>query len=143
MNTIDKLKQRLIDLVKERDDVEQQLQEIVIQAIKDASMESPYKPTGANSHIVVVKFSDLAGKPWSPSFYNWKNSINTILDFLKKKSAAYWQEMLEDKLKEEKNGVVEFKKVHSGWPYNYTEKIPVDSRFIQKIIDNLDAEKTV
>ena len=140
MNQIDKLKQRLVDIVKERDDIEKQLQDIIIKAIEDASMESPYKSSD-DSRIVVMKYSDFANKPMSPSFFNWRKSINTILDYLKKKSAGFWKDMLEEKLKGEKDGVVMFKKIHKAWPYNFTEKTPVDARFIQTIINKLDAEE--
>lgn len=136
---IEKLKQRLIDIVKERDDIEQQLQDAFIEAIKATAIENPLKDPNNkySSHITIVKRSDLDGKPWSPSFFNWEQSVNTVLDFLKKKSAAYWKEMLEEKLKESKSGVVEFKKVVKAWPYNYTEKTPVDAKFIEKIIEKL------
>lgn len=134
----EKLKQRLIEIVQEKDDIEQQLRDTFIKDIKEVAIQNPFKNHKHSDHIVIVKRSELDGKLWSPSFYNWEESVETVLNFLKKKPLVEWKSALENKLaKDTKSGVVKFTTTVNTWPWPTKLTIPVDENFIKKIIENL------
>lgn len=136
---INYIRQRITELTKEKNMMEENLQEAMISAIQDVAKENPYgveKKEGFK--MMTISSSQLFGKPWSMDFFDWKESTTAVLKYLEKTPAINWKKKLMDLL--ETNGdVVELKKRGIIWP-GYTgivERTPIDKMFIEKIIEKI------
>lgn len=113
------------------------LEEAVKLAVKDAAKANPNKLNRISEHIFTIQYSQLIGKPWSPSFYDWNASAEFIIDYLKNKPCTDWKKILQYKLEKPTGEVVYFDKTTGSGYWKTTIKIPIDKRFIEKIISNL------
>lgn len=113
------------------------LEEAVRLAVKEAAAENPTKLNRISSNIFTIKLSEMTGKPWSPSFYDWNKSAEFIIEYLKNKPCTDWKKILQSKLEKATGDVVNFDKTTgSGW-WRTTYTTPVDKRFVEKIIAKL------
>ena len=113
------------------------LEEAVKLAVKEAAKANPNKLNRISEHIFTIQYSQLIGKPWSPSFYDWNQSAEFIIGYLKNKPCTDWKKILQSKLEKATGDVVPFEtKTGSGY-YKTTYTTPVDKRFIEKIIAKL------
>lgn len=113
------------------------LEEAVRLAVKEAAAENPTKLNRISSNIFTIKLSEMTGKPWSPSFYDWNKSAEFIIEYLKNKPCTDWKKILQSKLEKATGDVVPFDtKTGSGW-WRTTYTTPVDKRFVEKIIAKL------
>lgn len=113
------------------------LEEAVRLAIKEAATENPTKLKRISSNIFTIKLSEITGKPWSPSFYDWNKSAEFIIEYLKNKPCTDWKKILQSKLEKATGDVVNFDKTTGSGYWRTTYTTPVDKRFVEKIIAKL------
>jgi len=136
---IEDIRQRIADLAKEKNILEENLQEAMISAIQEIAKENPYgvKKKGGFK-MMTISSSQLASKPWSMEFFDWEESAAAVLKYLEKTPATNWKQKLTDLLNT-KGDVVELKKRGVIWPV-YTgivQRTPIDRVFIEKIIEKI------
>lgn len=136
---INYIRQRIAELAKEKNMMEENLQEAMVSAIQEIAKENPYgikKISGFK--MMTISSSQLASKPWSMEFFDWEESATAVLKYLEKTPAINWKQKLTDLL-ETKGDVVELKKRGMIWP-GYTgivQRTPIDKMFIEKIIEKI------
>ena len=136
---INYIRQRIAELTKEKNMMEENLQEAMISAIQEVAKENPYgveKKGGLK--MMTISASQLHNKPWSMDFFDWESSAAAVLKYLEKTPAINWKKKLMDLL-ETKGDVVELKKRGMIWP-GYTgivQRTPIDRVFIEKIIEKI------
>jgi len=135
---INEIRQHIVELAKEKELLEGNLQEAMVSAIYEISKENHYGVKKIGKHMMSISLSQMVGSIWSPKFYDWEDSAKSILKYLENTPAINWKKKLTDLL--ETNGdVVELKKRGMIWP-GYTgivERIPIDKVFIEKIIEKI------
>lgn len=138
------MEKSLNDIQKELDALEKQKREleIEIEHVINAAMQrvaASQKLNRISEHIFTIRFSDMIGQPWNPSFYDWNKSIDILKKFLRSKPAVQWQSALQNKLSATKcNSPVIFSFTYSNPSWGrMTERVPVSSQFIQEIINQL------
>lgn len=134
---VKKIHSSIDDLTAQLEAMTEKLKEAVKLAVREAASENPNKLKRVTSNIFIINFSEMTGKPWNPSFYDWNKSAEFIIDYLKNKPCTDWKKILQSKLEKATGNVVPFEtKTGSGyWKTTYTT--PVDKRFIEKIIAKL------
>jgi hypothetical protein len=139
------MEKSLNDIQKELEALEKQKREleIEIEHVINAAMHRVAASQELNrisEHIFTIRFSDMIGQPWNPSFYDWNQSIDILKKFLRSKPAAQWQSALQNKLSETKcNSPVIFSFTYSNPSWGrMTERVPVSYQFIQEIINQLN-----
>ena len=137
---INEIRQRIAELSKEKEMMEESLQEAMVSSIQEIGLENPngIKRVGSGIKMMTINSSELFGKPWSMEFYDWEQSANAILTYLKNTPAINWKKKLEELL-ESKGDMIELKKRGTIWP-GYTgiiQRTPIDRRFIEKIIEKI------
>ena len=134
---IAEIRSRIEEMAIEMAIMEEKLTEAIVNTIYEASMENPNKPKRISKNIITIRFSDLIGNPWNYEFHDWEKSAEVVLDYLKDKPVKNWEELLQNKLKSAKGGVVYFDKTVSyGW-FKKKHSIPVNALFIERIIQKL------
>ena len=125
-------------MAKEMAILEKNLKHAMTEAIYEAAKENPNEPMRISKHIIVVKYSDLIGNPWSSSFYDWRQSAKVVIDYLKNRPVTDWKRVLEEKL-EKGSGPILFEKRGSslGVRASFSTSTPISRVFIQKIVDKL------
>lgn len=135
---INEIRQHIVELAKEKELLEGNLQEAMVSAIYEISKENHYGVKKIGKHMMSISLSQMVGSIWSPKFYDWEDSAKSVLKYLENTPAINWKKKLTDLL--ETNGdVVELKKRGMIWP-GYTgivERIPIDKVFIEKIIEKI------
>ena len=136
---INYIRQRIAELTKEKNMMEENLQEAMISATQEVAKENPYgikKISGFK--MMTISSSQLFNKPWSMEFFDWEESAAAVLKYLEKTPAINWKQKLTDLLNT--NGdVIELKKRGVIWP-GYTgivQRTPIDRKFIEKIIEKI------
>ena len=125
------------DLTSQLDAMTEKLKEAVKLAVREAANDNPNKLNRISGRIFTIQYSQFIGKPWSPSFYDWNQSAEFIIGYLKNKPCTDWKKILQSKLEKATGDVVPFEtKTGSGY-YKTTYTTPVDKRFIEKIIAKL------
>lgn len=139
------MEKSLNDIQKELEALEKQKREleIEIEHVINAAMHRVAASQELNrisEHIFTIRFSDMIGQPWNPSFYDWNQSIDILKKFLRSKPAVQWQSALQNKLSETKcNSPVIFSFTYSNPSWGrMTERVPVSYQFIQEIINQLN-----
>lgn len=141
--SIEEVNKEIALLEERKAELENLIEQIVYNAMFRAAQAKPMNRIGR--HCFIVKYSDLIGHPWSPSYYDWEKSIDIVKRFLKSKPKSEWKNALEKKLEETKPGkeVVFVLSFGSGL-FKYVQSIPVSPKFIQEIIHQLNLkEKSV
>ena len=133
MNT-NEIKNKMAQLLNEYKTLEVELKNTLIGIINSVAEESPKIRKRISTHIFILNASDLVGNPWNVEFYDWKASANVVLEFLNGKSIYDWKTLLENKLKESKRNVVEFKKYSYCMGYKTCTTIPISKEFVEKIV---------
>ena len=126
------LHERIDELSKQLEMAENNL----ILAIKETIFETAKETTThfkkISQHHFVINVSELIDKPWTPSFYNWEKSGEIVFEYLQKKPAREWKNILIDLLKTSNNNVICIK------TNKYCKNgSPVDRRFIEKIVERI------
>lgn len=143
---INEIRQRIAELTKEKDMLEGNLQEAMVNAIQEIGQENPYgikkiplkMMTIYGLKMMTISSSQLVSKPWSMEFFDWESSAAAVLKYLEKTPAINWKKKLTDLL--ETNGdVVELKRRGIIWPGHtgIVETTPIDRVFIEKIIEKI------
>lgn len=135
---LEEIRRRINDLAKEKEMMEHELKEATVNVIHEVARENHYGVRNTGGHMSVISLSRMSGKPWSPKYYDWEESAESILDHLSSTPTINWKKKLM-RLLETKGDVVELKKRGMIWP-GYTtivERIPIDKIFIEKIIERI------
>lgn len=135
---LDEIRQRINELTKEKEMMEETLKEAMVSSIYEITKENHYGVKKIGKHMMSISVSQMTGKSWSPKFYDWEDSAKSILNYLEKTPAINWKKKLTELL-ETKGDVVELKKRGIIWP-GYTgivERTPIDKVFIEKIIEKI------
>lgn len=139
MGKISELEQRIEQLNNEKERLEETLKQVIGVSMKEAIEESvkEQRINRISKHIFTVKFSQLIGNPWSPSFYDWEASANILFDYLIKIQPRKWRNELQSLYDKRSGNRVDlpFKRQFSG--SKWTEKTPISAEFIKKIIEKL------
>lgn len=134
--SIKELEKEIVELLDKKQQLEDKLSKAILDTITNIVKEHPMQRLGNN--IFVIKFSDLMGNPWNPSFYDWEKSAQIIFKFLQSKPATEWRSALQKKLDEKHhNGCVIFEFRSSFMGLVSVNKIPVSEMLIRKIIEAL------
>ena len=123
---LEEIRQRINELTKEMDMLEETLQEAMVSSIYEITKENYYGVKKIGKHMMSISTSQMVGRPWSPKFYDWEDSAKSILNYLSETPAINWKKKLTDFL-ETKGDVVELKK----------KGIIIDKVFIEKIIEKI------
>jgi hypothetical protein len=135
---INYIRRRIADLTKEKNMMEDFLQEAMIGAIQEIAKENPYDIKKVGKHMMTISSSHLLGKPWSMDLFDWEESASAVLKYLEKTPAINWKQKLTDLL-DTKGDVVEIKKRGVTWPGHtgIVQRTPIDKMFIEKIIEKI------
>jgi len=128
---------RFDDIANELKELEAKLVLAITEAINEVSKENPHNIRRASKNIFVINSSELCGKPWNPSYYDWTASGNVVLEYLQGKDVKKWKSLLQEKLNNTKGKIIEFEKKTYCNGYAYTNKTPIDWVFIEKIVSKL------
>jgi len=135
---LEEIRQRINELTKEKEMMEETLKEAMVSSIYEITKENHYGVKKIGNHMMSISLSQMSGKPWSPKFYDWEDSAKSILKYLSGTPAINWKKKLMELL-ETKDDVVELKRRGMIWP-GYTgivERTPIDKVFIEKIIKKI------
>lgn len=136
---INEIRQRIAELTKEKELLEGNLQEAMVNAIQEIAKENPYdikKTSGFK--MMTISSSQLVSKPWSMDFFDWESSAAAVLKYLEKTPIINWKKRLEELL-ETKGDVIELKRRGTGilGYRGIVQQTPIDRRFIEKIIERI------
>lgn len=127
----------LASLIKRKSELESQLRQIVLDTIANIA-KTECKINKISNHCFTIKFSDLIGNPWSPTYHNWESSIPILITYLESKPVFQWVACLQKKLSSVKPGapiIFETKCRVCGYPV--THKHPLSYEFIDKVLKRL------
>ena len=116
-----------------------ELRECVLNAIKTAAEQCPYNNNKIGTNMYVIKYSDLIGKPWTPSFYFWDNSAKIVAEELERHNVENWCSILQGYVDNAKGESVEIKRRVKMW-YGYTTdmRAVISREFVEKIMECLN-----
>jgi len=136
---INEIRQRIADLAKEKEILEESLQEAMVSAIQEIAKENPYgvKRVGKGIKMMTISSSQLCGN-WSMEFYDWEASADAVLKYLEKTPVTNWKKRLEELL-ESKGEVIDLKRRGTYWPgmRGIVQRTPIERKFIEKIINKI------
>jgi len=136
---INDIRQRIAELAKEKEMLEESLQEAMVSAIQEIGKENPHGIKKINGiKVMIINSSELFDNPWSMEFFDWEESANFVLKYLQGTPVTNWKKKLTDLLGT--NGkVVELKKRGIIWPgfTGIVQRTPIDRVFIEKIIEKI------
>ena len=125
---------RFDDIANELKELEAALVAAITEAVKEISEENPHNINKIAPNCYVIKASELIGKPWNPSYYDWEASGKVVLDYLQKKDVKKWKAILQEKLEKSKDNSIDFESTTTINGYTWTNKTPIEKAFIEKII---------
>lgn len=135
--SIYEIQKELKELETKKNKLENKLMLIITCAIDEVAKSQVLNRIG--EHCILIKFSDLVGQPWNYEFYDWKQSVKVVYQFLNQKHVTEWQSALQNKLDStplEKPVIFTFTKGSGVW--KTINKVPVSYKFIQEIINQLN-----
>lgn len=113
------------------------IEECIHEAINEVGNEQ--KLNRISSHCFTIRYSDLMGNPWNPSFYDWKESSSIVKDFLKNKPKTEWKSILIEKLnKSDNKRYAIFDLYYNSGKWRVNDRVPISREFIQRILNKLD-----
>lgn len=101
--------------------------------IVDTMMEIADRNTGIKrlgGGAFTVRASQLAGKPWSPVYFDWHRAVDVLVGELDKMPKDEWIPALEKWLSKEKDGVVYVQKSH---------RTPIATELLSGVLGRLKA----
>lgn len=136
---LEEIRTRIQELARETEMMQEELQKAMVEVIYESAKENPNTFKKVSGHIYTIGISEIAGKPWSPKFFDWEESAREILNYLKGTPSAGWKKKLEDLLHQSNRDVVELKKRGTIWPgiTGIINRTPIDRRFIEKIMEKI------
>jgi len=66
----------------------------IVETIRDIGQNPAIRPLG--KHCFTIRFSDLIGAPWSPSFHDWLPQAELLISLLLKKPVLRWPELIRE-----------------------------------------------
>lgn len=157
MDKLQDIKKKIAVLERQLGKERETLKQSIIDKIREiAEAESPNSVKRVSKHIVIIRFSDLIGNPWSVGFYNWAAAADDVINYLLKAEpncVEKWGNILTEHCKKANGNVVEIPKVVNnnyiikdmirenrngdGWVYA-KHKININKDFIEKIIQSVN-----
>lgn len=137
--SIKQIEQELLELKRQKTELEEKLMKAISSSLLKVAQNHPVQRI--DKHCFVIRVSDLVGNPFTPTFYDWEQSVKIILKFLNTKPVEEWEQALIIKLGDflkNQPVVFEFKRQVDG--VLYKDKIPVSRSFIEQIIAELGKE---
>lgn len=130
---IQEIERKLLALNEERRTIEQNLISAIMAAISETIKECSVKKLEHGCFI--VRFSELIGNPWNPEYYDWESGAKILVEKLNNVPVDSWKQYLVDLLegKPDSRNPVYFTKCIKNSSY----KIPINRKFIVKIIEKL------
>lgn len=129
--------QRFDDIAEELKRLEAELVKAITEAVKEISEENPHNINKIAPNCYVIKASQLIGKPWNPSYYDWEASGKVVLDYLQKKDVKKWKTILQEKLDKSNDNSIDFESTITINGCTWTNKTPIERSFIEKIVSKL------
>ena len=130
---VSNIEKELQDLETKKQNVEARLSEIITDTINKIASEH------GSSTYSIVKSSELFGRPWAFTLFDWNKAGDVIKEFLVKLPVGKWKMSLIDKLTSAKKNEdwVFFESSYNIKSVRYTNKVPVSSKFLKMIIESL------
>lgn len=139
MNKIEELEHQIKVLDQKKKELEVHLEETIRETVKialESAKEQKIKRISKN--IIIVKYSQLMGNPWNPSFYEWEASAKMLFDYLSKLHPNKWRSELQTLYDKRNGNRVDLPFKQMVWFNSYrTEKKPIPAEFVKRIIDKL------
>lgn len=138
--TIKELEKELKELLERKTALDEKFKDAFIKAACEiAENENPNEIKRINKNCFIVRFSQVVGNPLTPSFYDWRASIDLIVETLEKKPKTEWVSTLKEWAENANKTEHIYLKRKDTYGYGniMTRTIPIDKRFINKIIDNI------
>lgn len=140
IKTIKEIDKELKELLKRKTALDEKFKDAFIKAVCEiGENENPNEIKRINKNCFIVRFSQVVGNPLTPSFYDWRASIDLIVETLEQKPKTEWVSTLK-KWVENANKTEHIyltRNVTNGYGTIKTNKIAIDKRLINKIIDNI------
>lgn len=136
MGKVNELEQKIRLLNEEKERLEQAISSSIKEVIEECVKEQ--KINRISKHIFTIRFSQMIGNSWNPSFYDWEASSKLLLDYLCKLKPKKWRSELQSLYDKRNGNRVDLPYKVKVWFNSYrTEKIPVSAEFVKSIIDKL------
>ena len=81
-----------------------------------------------SKNCFIIRFSDLIGAPWSPSFHDWHRQAEMLIEVLLKKPVLRWGELIREWVA---------RPGKKGSRAIDIEKIPFDRKFLAEVVARL------
>lgn len=117
--------------------LEETLKKVITEVVEEVSKENPHEIKRVGDNCFIVKASQLIGRPWNPSYYDWNAAGKALLEYLKKKDVKKWKSILQEKLDASKDESIEFESTITIDGRTWTNKTPLERHFIEKIVAKL------
>ena len=111
-------------------------------AMDNAIHNQNVKVISERPRMILVKFSQLVGNPWSVQFHDWKSGGDTLIKWFEYKKLApeKWYDTLKnlyDKRKEPNRVDLPIKEQY--WPgYYRTIYEPISAEFVKIVLDEME-----
>lgn len=142
--TIIEIQSELDAINKRRDELMRLMEDAVSNvsnsAINEAASECPNKEI--SPHIIIVRASDLMGKPWNVEYHNWYGGAKVLIEYLSKYKSEKWVELLKDMYKNRKENDRIQVKIPYSVPFVHYGSTMISADFVKRILDKLDKEYT-
>lgn len=140
IKTIKEIDKEIKELLERKTALDEKFKDAFIKAVCEiAENENPNEIKRINKNCFIIRFSQVVGNPLTPSFYDWRASIDLIVETLEKKPKTEWistlKEWAENANKTEH--IYLTRKVTDDYGTIKTTTIAIDKRLINKIIDNI------
>lgn len=133
--TIKEIQSELDVINKRRNELIRLMEEAVSNATNSAINEAASKCPNRqiSPHIVIVRASNLIGKPWNVEYHNWHGGARVLIDYLSKYKLEKWAELIKDMYENRK----ENDRIRVKTPYGSTM---IAADFVKRILDRLNEE---
>lgn len=137
---------KLSEIKHKRDELEAQIKQLqvelkntIIAAIDEAAVGNPYHIKKLGANIFIIKSSQMIGRPWSPSFYDWEQTAKFIKETLENRDVTEWVSIMEKWLESAKMNTIDVKRKMKVWGGNYQEfTTPIDKAYIEKVLEIIE-----
>lgn len=137
MENIKEIQVKIKDLLKLKAQLEADLGNAIVSVINEIGAENPNNIKRINKQCYIINFSQIINKPWSPLYFDWEASAEFVINELDGKPKEDWVKILQSKLESKENYAKFTKVTKDGYGRNITNTIPIDRRFIEKIIEKI------
>lgn len=139
MNKVQEIKKELQRLEMRKTNLKKELYQHIKATILQVAEEHDAKLTRISPNIIIIKYSDLIGNPWSPHFYDWKQAAKNLLGYLDEKvKAEDWFSFLNDLLKKREGNTTTLDYRWCFMGVRGVDKLYISAEFIEKVVKKLE-----